>query len=372
MADFASGSESSSQEWPGGPERPDRVGRLAGSLLTLTFVAIAVCALLVFVPLPYVVMHPGPAVNTLGEISGEPIIEVDGARTYPTSGELRFTTVRVVGLPGARVNVYDVTRGALAGDQDVVPRDEVVPRGATEEEVEEVNTEQMVGSQEVAAAVALRALGRQVPGRIEIASVADGSPAAGALQPGDELVSVEGRPATNANAVRAALQTREPGQEVTVVVDRDETRTTVQVPTVERDGKTVLGVVLRLGYDLPVDVTIHSGAVGGPSAGLMFALGTYDLLTPGALTGGKDLAGTGTIDDDGSVGPIGQIAQKLAGARDAGSRFFLAPGKNCGEVVGQVPAGLQVVRVDTFDDALAAVQAIAADEGADLPGCAAG
>ena len=111
-----------------------------------------------------------------------------------------------------------------------------------------------------------------------------------------------------------------------------------------------MGVGLRLDYDLPVDVTLRTGNVGGPSAGLMFSLAIYDALTPGELTGGKKIAGTGTMDDDGTVGPIGGIRQKLIGARRAGADFFLAPADNCAEVVGNVPDGLQVVKVESFDD----------------------
>ena len=139
---------------------------------------------------------------------------------------------------------------------------------------------------------------------------------------------------------------------------RDGSERTVQARTAEVDGRTVIGVSLRLDYDLPVDVTINTGSVGGPSAGLMFSLAIYDVLTPGELTGARDIAGTGTMEDDGSVGPIGGIRQKLVGARAAGADYFLAPAENCDEVIGHVPDGLRVVRVATFDEGLGAVEAI--------------
>ena len=129
-------------------------------------------------------------------------------------------------------------------------------------------------------------------------------------------------------------------------------------------------VVVNDGSDgNPVKVTIDAGDVGGPSAGMMFALGVLDRLTPGELTAGQRIAGTGTISSDGRVGPIGGIQQKLAGARAAGIQWFLAPAGNCSEVVGHVPAGLTVVRVEDFDDALADVRAIAAGNGSALQGC---
>src|SRR5690606_10810906 len=124
--------------------------------------------------------------------------------------------------------------------------------------------------------------------------------------------------------------------------------------------------------DFPFDVTIQLDNVGGPSAGMMFALGIVDVLTPGEATGGEDIAGTGTIAGDGDVGPIGGIRQKLYGARDAGADWFLAPQENCDEVTGHVPDGLRVVSVDTLADALTAVDAIAHGDVDGLPACTTG
>jgi PDZ domain-containing protein len=135
------------------------------------------------------------------------------------------------------------------------------------------------------------------------------------------------------------------------------------------DGRTVLGIVLGVDYKLPFTVKIDVGNVGGPSAGLMFSLGIYDKLTDGALTGGSVIAGTGTIDDKGSVGPIGGIAQKMVGAREGGATFFLAPADNCAEAAGREPSGLQVIKVSSFDDALAAVTAIGKGNTSGLPHC---
>ncbi len=227
----------------------------------------------------------------------------------------------------------------------------------------------MAGSQSVATATALRALGQDVDEMVVIAGVPEGSPSAGVFEPDDELVSVDGDPATSSEAVRTAVQRHRPGDTFPVVVRRDGKEQTVTAKTAESDGRTVIGVGLRLDYDLPVDVTLRTGNVGGPSAGLMFSLAIYDALTPGELTGGKQIAGTGTMDDDGAVGPIGGIRQKLIGARRAGADFFLAPADNCAEVVGNVPDGLRVVKVESFDDGVAAVRDIGAGKAASLPAC---
>ena len=137
----------------------------------------------------------------------------------------------------------------------------------------------------------------------------------------------------------------------------------VDATTRDSDGRATSGSSSAATSTSRSTSKIHAGNVGGPSAGTMFALGIYDTLTPGAMTGGQQIAGTGTIDPAGKVGPIGGIRQKLVGARDGGADCFLAPADNCDEVVGHVPDGLQVVRISTFDEARQAVEAIAAKHG---------
>ncbi len=365
--------EPSSDQAPAAGAAPDEPGRLAGFLLTAVFIMLTVAALAVFVPLPYVVMKPGPATNTLGDLGGKPVIEVkDGTKTYPTSGELDFTTVSVLGGPGVNVNIYDVLGGWLSSSQVVLHQDQVFPDDATEKQVQHENQVEMTGSQQVAAATALRALGKTVPESVSVAAVPTGSPATGALQAGDVLLKVDGTAVTSADSLRTAVQAHKPGEKLVIEVRRAGTTQTVTTTTGASDGTTVIGILLAVGYDLPVDVVVNAGDIGGPSAGMMFALGIYDILSPGPLTGGKDIAGTGTLAADGSVGPIGGIQQKLVGARDGGVQWFLAPAANCNEVVGHVPSGLHIVKVTSFDAALAAVKEIAAGTTASLPTCTAG
>ena len=358
---------------PPAPRHPGtaggRPGTLPAVLLTMTFLGIALAAALTFVGLPYVVMSPGPATNILGEVDGKPLLSVEGATTYPTSGTLDFTTVTVDGGPGVRVTVFDVARAWLSDSEEVVPEEQVYPPDSSPEDVQEEGAAEMAGSQSVATATALRALGRPVDQTVIVAGVSDDSPSKDVFEPDDVLVTVDGDAATSADAVRAAVQRHAPGDTFPVVVRRDGAERTVTARTAESGGKTVMGVGLRLDYDLPVDVTLRTGSVGGPSAGLMFSLAIYDVLTPGELTGGKDIAGTGTMADDGTVGPIGGVRQKLVGARDAGAEYFLAPADNCSEVVGNVPDGLRVVRVATFDEGLDAVEDIASGNVGDLPTC---
>jgi PDZ domain-containing protein len=145
---------------------------------------------------------------------------------------------------------------------------------------------------------------------------------------------------------------------------------TVAAKTTKSEGRTLLGITPGITFSMPFTVKIDTHDVGGPSAGTMFALGVYDSLTPGDLTGGKRIAGTGTIDPEtGDVGEIGGIAQKMIGAKNVGAQWFLAPVSNCADVVGHVPSGLHVVKISTLHQARLDVQAIAAGTAASLPTC---
>ncbi|MGV1007040.1 MAG: PDZ domain-containing protein [Dermatophilaceae bacterium] len=337
-------------------------------------VAFALGALVSVVHLPYAIMSPGPATDVLSsqqKADGGTAdrIVVTGRETFPTSGSLDFTTVRVVGGPGFPVNAVDVITAWLDPNRDVFPVDAIFPPDVTKEQVAEENRAEMSGSQHTAAAVALRALGYDVPQVVTVARVPSDAPAAGQLRVGDVLVSIGGVPVTDAATTRAAVQQVAPGQSVDVVVERDGSQVTVHPKTGKADdGRTVLGVGLGVDFRLPFGVSIDAGNVGGPSAGLMFSLGVYDKLTDGPLTGGRSVAGTGTIGDDGSVGAIDGIRQKMVGARQAGAGYFLAPAANCPDV-DRVPDGMTVVKVETFDQARQAVESIGRGETASLPHC---
>ncbi len=353
-------------------EQDSRLSRTHVALLAAFFIGLAVMVLGSVIHLPYAVMSPGPTVNTLGSLEGQdlPLITIDDLPTYPAEGELNFTTVSVAGGPGFPVDVWTVLGAWIDPDRDVFPVEQVFDPAASEEQVAEENAVQMEGSQQEATAVALRALGHRVPTYVAIARLLDASEAKGILKEGDRLLTIGGLPATDPDAVRSALQTVKPGESIAVEVSRNGERIKVVTPTIEgQENKTALGILLSLDHDFPAKVTISAGEVGGPSAGLMFSLGIYDKLTPGSLTGDKQIAGTGTIDDEGSVGPIGGIKQKLAGASDDGADYFLAPADNCNEVRGNIPDGLEVFRVASFDEARVIVEGIAAGRIDDLPRC---
>lgn len=346
--------------------RPTRAAFVLGLLLAMLLIAGSI------IHLPYAVLSPGPAYNVLGSMKDAEgkdtdLIAVSVLPNYRnTAGTLDFTTVRVAGGPGHPVSVFDVLGAWVSPTSDVYPVEEFFPPQQTEEQVKSTNAAMMVSSQQYAAGVALDAAG--VSKKVMIAEIAAGVPAATTLQVGDTLTSIGGTPVTSTKSAVAAIRAQPGGQPVRIVVDRGGKVLTLDVGTRRlANGQAQLGVAL-----LPAeakDIHIAVGDIGGPSAGLMFALGIYELVTPGDLTGSARIAGTGTLAPSGQVGPIGGIKQKMAGAAGIGATFFLAPADNCGEVVGNVPSGMEAFKVATFDEALADVKAIAAGRTADLPRC---
>jgi PDZ domain-containing protein len=355
-----------------GPADPEQRGvqPRTVTMLVCGFAAALLFAVAGLAPVPYAIMKPGPVRDTLSTVDGHPLIEVDGRPTYPTDGTLDLTTVSVFGGPGRTVDVLDVVSSWLDPTEAVVPEEELFPPDQTEQEVEQQNSEAMVSSQENATAAAMGELGITVPTTLTIAGFSEGSDAEQQLEEGDVITAVDGTDVPDLPQLREQLQTVDPGTDVTVSVQRDGTPVDVSVTTTRsRTGDTLLGVLVDPTYHFPFDVSIQIENIGGPSAGMMFALGIVDKLTPGAMTGGQKVAGTGTIDSGGTVGPIGGIQQKLVGARRAGAEWFLAPADNCTEVAGHVPDGLRVVKVANLDQARDAVEAIGRGEAEDLPTC---
>lgn len=334
---------------------------------------LALCLLLLggmLMPVPYVIEQPGPAIDVLGSHDGHRIITVSGHEQYPTTGSLMMTTVSVDGGPGYPVTPAEVVAAWFDRTKSIVPRELVFPDRQSREETSLQNSSDMTTSQQDAVGVALGKLGLPVTRDVMVSGVLDGGPADGVLKPGDVVLAVNGESRTSTEEYQQLTHAAPAGQDIRMRIRRAGAERDVAVPTERVDGQTRMGIVLASGYESPIDVRISLADVGGPSAGTMFSLAVYDELTPGALTGGQRIAGTGTMDADGAVGPIGGIRQKMVGARDKGARFFLAPASDCDEVVGHVPAGLSVVRVATFDEALHATETIAAQKSAaGLPTC---
>ena len=327
-----------------------------------------------------VIEAPGPTWNVLaavpGDDSDQSVITVTGAQTYPAEGALRMTTVSVSGCPGYPVTLFDVVGAWLSPNKTILERDQVCPPSLSQQDVEETNQAQMTSSQNTAVVAALMETGMATRMVLTVEGTGPDQ-TEGLLQKGDVLTSItpaggQATPTTTYTALRELLTTIPAGTAVELGIERDGepmtvSLTTITPPDANSDGSpdsegSLLGVYLSAEADSDIEATFGLSKVGGPSAGSMFALGIVDELTPGDLTGGKDIAGTGTIALDGSIGPIGGIEQKMAGAKTDGSGYFLAPASNCGDVVGNVPDGLEVYAVSTLHEAVTTVEAIAAED----------
>jgi len=338
---------------------------LAGVVLTAGLFVAAV------LPVPYVVLSPGPVYDTLGTLGDTPLIKVTGAPTYPTTGRLDLTTVSEIGAPGSRLSVVDVLRGWIDRGEAVVPREILYPPEVTEQDIEQENAAAMADSQDAATVAALRWLKLPVTLTVAVQAVSADGPSKGLLEHGDRIESVDGVAVSTPEQVRDRIGPRAPGTPVTLRivrdgVGRDVTITTRAHPDVP--GRAYIGISPSVGYTSPVTVTIKLDDVGGPSAGLMFSLGIVDRLTPEQETAGAHVAGTGTIDADGRVGPIGGVEQKLFGAQEAGATVFLVPADNCADAVAAGVEGVRLVKVDSLAGALAALTALRTGSGT-VPGC---
>ncbi len=337
---------------------------VAGPLLVVLLVA-ASCA-----PLPYATYKPGPTVDVLGEDSdGGERIQISGQRTYPDDGELRLTTVFVSGID-AEIGMGDALKAWVSGDRAVYPYDAVHPDGETREESEREGAVQMITSQDEAVAAALRELDYDLETTPQVSYVDPELPAQGRLEVRDTFVEVDGEKVSSVKDVLRALRGAEPGTEIEIEVRRHGQERTVRVAPAEVDGRPQIGILLGTGYEFPFEVEINiSDEIGGPSAGLMFALSVYDTLTPDSLSGGRVIAGTGTISAEGEIGPIGGIQQKIAGARDDGAELFLVPSRNCDDAEGAENGDMRLVQVAELADATEVLRAFAEDPEADLPSC---
>jgi PDZ domain-containing protein len=354
--------------------------RRTATLLTSTLLLIALLCAAALMPAPYTELSPGPTVNTLSTVDGKPVLQISGHRTYPTSGHLNMTTVRITAAD-YRMNIIEAVAGWLAHDDSVVPHDTQYPPGQTEKEADQENAEEFTQSQDSAKVAALKQLGLPVRTKVVVGSVLKGAPADGRLHAGDVIVAVDGTKVAQASDVAKVITKHKPGQSVVFTVipakpggsDGDlpsGTPTSVTVRTEKAsDGRAIVGIEAEEAHTFPFKINIQLADVGGPSAGLMFTLGLIDKLTPGDLTGGKFVAGTGTMDDNGGVGPIGGIQLKIIAARDAGARYFFTPKDNCAEAAQDTPAGLRLIKVSDVKDALAALADIRAGKTAALPSC---
>lgn len=342
-------------------------GSRTGWVFLTLFFALAVVAFLL--PTGYVIERPGDTFDVMGETSGVPIIEISGAETYESDSRFDVVTVSVVGNQDATPNWLEILSAWINPDQIVLPVDEVFPPNRSTEDVRAESVAMMEQSQQEAIAAALTSLGIEIPRALYISSVTAEGPASQILVAGDFVSSVDGTRVETVEQLRAQIQLTE-GEESIITVLRDETSQSFSVLP-EFDGENyLLGVMVGYTYQFPIDVSLQLGNVGGPSGGLMFALGIYDQLTPGSLASDNHVVGTGTISAEGDVGPIGGIRLKMLAAQREGANLFLAPAANCSEVVGNEPEELLVVPVADLEQAIKITEEFSAGVSAEnFPSC---
>lgn len=304
---------------------------------------------------PFAAESAGPTFNTLADVDGTPVIEIEGGEVDETTGSLDMTTVSV------RTNMtmgQAISRWLFSHDT-LVPIGQILPKDMTDDELKEHNEASFVASEAAATVAAMKHLGE--PTKVIVHDVLDGTAASGALNADDVITAVDGEEVSEPQQVQDKVRTKKPGDEVTITYTRgedEEKDAKVTLGTNPEDEEApLLGITMTSEPAGDIDVTYNLNDVGGPSAGMIFSLAVIDKLSPGELNGGRNVAGTGTINEDGTVGPIGGITHKIEGARDGGAELFLAPEKNCAEANKADSGDMVVAKVRTLDDAIAAMHA---------------
>lgn len=352
------------------------MGRSAVTRQTWTaFVAavafIVAAVLMVALPVPFVSWSPGTVQDTLGDVKGQPVIKITGIPIHPTSGSLDLTTVSET-RPDSRLTLPEALLSYWLPHRDAMPRDGVYNPGKSADQVKTEQTQDMETSQSSAVVAALRAADQKVTVRLAVSSVTVGGPAYQKLRPGDLILKVNGVAVDDPGQVGDQIRRHRAGSIVTFRVLRNNKPVTVQVKSQTASSgpvSPVVGIKVGTGYQYAPAISFDLGEdIGGPSAGLVFSLAIYDKITAGPLLDGRNVAGTGTIDADGTVGPIGGIQEKIAGAEKDGATVFLVPADNCNDLSG-VGTKMTLIKVSSVRDAISSLKALTAGRTTSLPHC---
>ncbi len=330
-----------------------RVPGLELRTVLATASAAVVAAAAVSVPMPFVEYRPGDATAIA------PLVTVTGTVTTPLSGETALLTVRLVRQPAVQLLV------AWADpDRDLLPAGQVFPAGVDRQVHLARERERFSRQFDVAAAVGAAAAGVPVEVLTEVVviEVVAGAPADGLLAPGDVVTALDGRVVTSGADLAERIRALTPGTTVTLTVEHEGTvrDQRVTVAAVDDTGEARLGVIVQTAVDdlvLPIDVALSPEVrIGGPSAGLMVGLTVYDLLAEEDLLAGRRVAGTGTLDVDGTVGPVGGVPQKVAAAIAAGYEVLLVPTASAAEAGAAADGRIEIIGVATLEEALTALR----------------
>ena len=338
------------EPWPMAP--PTRRALWPWFLGVFTTILVVASVVASFVQLPYYTIAPGDALDVNG------LVTVHGARQYPAKGSVMLLFVR----ERSRINAWRWIQASLDSEIDLV-KEKQFAGNADPAELDAQAVADMANSQNAAKYVALRELGYKVTveNEVSVLSVIRGRPAAGVLQPGDIFASIDGAKIATADQLTNAMKGRKPGQSVSIGYVRGGRHRTARLRfAADAQGHPVIGVYLGRPLKFPIDVRIDTSDIGGPSAGLAMTLSILDELTPGNLTGAKQIAVTGAIGFDGSVQEVGGVGQKAVAARHRGAKLFIVPIQEVAEArtrAGSMP----VVGVRTLADALRALRAAGGD-----------
>lgn len=301
--------------------------------------------------LPYLAYSAGPVSDASDSVVAE---EVD---VYPPEGELLMLTV-----VSQDVNVFEALLAGLDPTVDLVRKQAVRRAGESDEEYRNRVLQQMDDSNFRAVAVALRYLGYEMPVTdVVINEIVEGVPAADVLSLDDSVRAINGFPIESVDDFAPALEGYDVGDVITVEVLRGEETLTLEVELAEREeepGQAMIGIVLGELTESPFPLAIEAGDIGGPSAGMMHTIAIIDTLTEGELTKGHVIAGTGTIQPDGTVGAIGGIRQKVVGAEAAGAEVIMVPQANYENALTAEYEDIEIVPVATLDDAISYLESL--------------
>ncbi len=325
---------------------------------------VAFGVLLALVTVPYVSLGPGPTFNTLGEVDGKQVVDIDGTDVHKTSGHLNMTTVsqRDNLTLGQALTLW------MSGREQLVPRDLVYPPDKSRDEIDKANTQDFKRSEDSAEYAALGYL-KYAPA-VTVETVSKDGASAGKLEEGDAIDAVNGTPVSDMKQFQSLMEETKPGDEVVLDFRRKNAPpgvVTVKLGSAPDKKQGVLGIGVIEAPWAPFSIHFNLANIGGPSAGLVFSLAVIDKLTTGELSGSKFVAGTGTIDSDGKVGSIGGITHKIYAAHEAGATVFLVPADNCDEARSAHEDGVDLVKVENLGGAVDALKALSA--GGEAPHC---
>jgi PDZ domain-containing protein len=340
------------------------VNRRISTLLVALVPIVAFGVLLAMVTVPYVSLGPGPTFNTLGEVEGKQVVDIEGTEVHKTTGQLNMTTVsqRDNLTLGQALTLW------MSGREQLVPRDLVYPPDKSKDEIDEANNEEFKQSENSAEYAALGYL--KYAQAVTVQNVTKDGASAGKLQEGDAIDGVDGVPVRSLEQFQGIMEKTKPGQEVVLDFRRKNAPpgvATIKLKSNPDKPHGFLGIGVVEAPWAPFKIDFNLANIGGPSAGLVFSLAVVDKLTTGDLSGNKFVAGTGTIASDGKVGSIGGITHKILAAHEAGATVFLVPADNCDEAKSAHEDGIDLLKVDTLTRAVDSLKALSA--GGEAPHC---